>query len=70
MKCELLVFFLSANFRLVEHGSNPVSRRDLLRRCAYRGVIEEVAERCIDNWLASGVLMQDEQNRVRYALVN
>jgi hypothetical protein len=55
---------------LVEGDNNSVNRRDLLRRCAYRGVVEEVAERCIDNWLASGVLMQDEQNRVRYALVN
>ncbi|KAI6191751.1 DNA replication licensing factor MCM7 [Aphelenchoides bicaudatus] len=55
---------------LVEVEDHSVNRRDLLRRCAYRGVLEEVAERCIDNWLASGVLMQDEQNRVRYALVN
>jgi hypothetical protein len=55
---------------LVEGDNGTVNRRDLLRRCAYRGVVEEVAERCNDNLLASGVLMQDEQNRVRYALVN
>jgi hypothetical protein len=55
---------------LVEGDNNLVVRRDLLRRCANHGVLEDVAERCIDNWIASGVLMQDEQSRVRYALVN
>jgi hypothetical protein len=54
---------------LVEDGHDSVSRRDLLSRCANRGIVKDVAERCIDNWLNSGVLLQDEQNRIRYALV-
>jgi hypothetical protein len=55
---------------LVEGDNSSVSRRDLLRRCTNKGVPDVVAERCMDNWLSSGVLMQDEQNRIRYALVN
>lgn len=55
---------------LTEAGSGLITRRDLLRKCAARGIDDNVAERGVETWINSGVLFEDSQKRIRYTLVN